>query len=129
MSGACLAYSEAIGFGVKQLGLSSLYTDEELEVMLKVIDYASQRYGTVYLPETDLIQTKLFQRDIAKGKTVVLIAHDQSVLDKYSELKGLKEKSNKMGNPEELELDIARRFGKLLSYDDATINRLTKKNG
>ena len=96
---------------------------------MKVIDYASQRYGTVYLPETDLIQTKLFQRDIAKGKTVVLIAHDQSVLDKYSELKGLKEKSNKMGNPEELELDIARRFGKLLSYDDATINRLTKKNG
>ena len=78
MSGACLAYSEAIGFGVKQLGLSSLYTDEELEIMLKVIDYASQRYGTVYLPETDLIQTKLFQRDIAKGNTVVLIAHDQS---------------------------------------------------
>ena len=34
MSGACLAYSEAIGFGVKQLGLSSLYTDEELDIMI-----------------------------------------------------------------------------------------------
>ena len=34
MSGAVTAFSEAVGFGVKQLALSSLYTPEELEIML-----------------------------------------------------------------------------------------------
>ena len=44
MSGAVIAYSEAIGFGVNQLGLSSVYSDEELEIMLKVIKFASEKY-------------------------------------------------------------------------------------
>jgi len=129
MSGACLAFSEAVGFGVKQLALSSVYTSEELEIMLKVIEHASQRYGTIYLPEPDLIQTKLFPHDIAKGKTVVLIANNQSVLDTYAKLKHLKKESNKKGNSEKLELDIAKSFGKLLSYDDTSIERLILKNG
>jgi hypothetical protein len=129
MSGTCLAFSEAVGFGVKQLALSSLYTEEELEIMLKVIEYASQRFGTVYLPEPDLIKTKLFRRDIAEGKTVVLIANNQKVLDEYAELKSLKEESNGKGNPEDMELMIARRFGKLLSYDDKSIEELIEKYG
>ncbi len=129
MSGACLAFSEAVGFGVKKLALSSLYTEEELEIMLKVIEYGSQRFGTVYLPEPNLLKTKLFRRDIAEGKTVVLIANNQKVLDEYAELKRLKEESNNKGKPENLEQDIARRFGKLLSYDDKTIEKLITKYG
>ena len=129
MSGACLAFSEAVGFGVKKLALSSLYTEEELETMLKVIEYASQRFGTVYQPEPDLIKTKLFPRDIAGGKTVVLIANNQKVLDEYAELKSLKEESNGKGNPEETELQIAKRFGRLLSYDEKSIEELIAKYG
>ena len=129
MSGACLAFSEAVGFGVKQLALSSVYSDEEVEVMIKVIDYASKQYGTVYLPEPDLLKTKLFPRDIAEGKTVVLIANNQSVLDEYAELKRLKNESDNKNNPEDLEIKLAERFGKLLSYDEKTITRLIKKNG
>ncbi len=129
MSGACLAFSEAVGFGVKQLALSSLYTDEELEIMLKVIEYGSQRFGTVYLPEPDLLKSKLFRRDIAEGKTVVLIANNQGVLDKYHELKSLKEESVSKGEPEDIEMEIARRFGKLLSYDDKSIESLIERFG
>jgi len=129
MSGACLAFSEAVGFGVKQLALSSLYTKEELEIMLKVIEYASERFGTVYVPEPELIKTKLFPRDIAIGKTVVLIANNQSVLDEYSDLKKLREESNAKGNPLKTEIEIARRFGKLLSYDEKSIEELIAKNG
>ena len=51
------------------------------------------------------------------------------VLDEYMELKRLKEKSDSQGMPEELELEIARRFGKILSYDDNAIERLILKNG
>ena len=129
MSGAVIAYSEAIGFGVKQLGLSSVYSDEELEIMLKVINFASEKYGTLLYVEPYLLKSKLFRRDIAEGKTVVVIANNQKVLDEYMELKRLKEESDEKGKPEELELEIARRFGKLLSYDDKTIERLIAKNG
>ena len=129
MAGTCLAFSEAVGFGVKQLALSSVYDDEELEVMLKVIDYASKRFGTVYKPEPNLLESKLFPRDIARGKTVVLIAHDQSVLDEYAALKKLREESDASDNPEETELEIARRFGRLLSYDEAAITGLIAKHG
>ena len=124
-----MAFSEAVGFGAKQLALSSLYTKEELEIMLKVIEYASERFGTVYIPEPELIKTKLFSRDIAMGKTVVLIANNQSVLDEYIDLKRLLEESDAKGNPEKTEIEIARRFGKLLSYDEKSIEELIAKNG
>lgn len=127
MSGTCLAFSEAVGFGVKRLALSSVYLEDELEIMLKVIEYASQRFGTVYLPEPSLLESKLFPREIARGGTVVLIAHDQSVLDEYAVLKKLREESDSKGNPEETELEIARRFGRLLSYDDEAIEGLIEK--
>ena len=129
MSGACLAFSEAVGFGVKQLALSSLYTPEELEIMLKVIEYASQRFGTVYTVEPELIKTKLFPRDIANGKIVVFIANNQSILDEYTELKKLREESDARGNPEKTEIEIARRFGRLLSYDEKSIEELITKYG
>lgn len=129
MTGTNLSASEAVGMGVKKLAISSLYSDENLEVMMKVTEYSSKRFGTVYLPEPNLLESKLFPRDIARGKTVVLIAHDQSVLDEYAALKRLKEESDANGNPEDTELDIARRFGRLLSYDEAGIERLIAKNG
>ena len=129
MSGAVMAFSEAVGFGVKQLALSSLYTPEELEIMLKVIEYASQRFGTIYTVEPELIKTKLFPRDIAVGKIVVLIANNQSVLDEYNDLKKLREESDTKGNPEKTEIEIARRFGKLLSYDEKSIDELIAKYG
>jgi len=129
MSGAVMAYSEAIGFGVKQLGLSSLYSEEELEIMLKVINFASEKYGTFLYVEPDLLKSKLFQRDIAEGKTVVVMANNQKVLDEYMTLKRLKEESNRKGMSEESELEIAKRFGNLLSYDNKTIERLIAKNG
>ncbi len=44
-------------------------------------------------------------------------------------MKSLKEESNGKGNPEDMELMIARRFGKLLSYDDKSIEELIEKYG
>ena len=129
MAGTNLAFSEAVGLGVKKLALSSPYSPEQLDVMMEVTRYTSERFGTVYLPEPDLLESKLFPRDIARGKTVVLIAHDQSVLDEYMELKRLREESDSKENPEDMELEIARKFGRLLSYDEAGIEGLIAKHG
>ena len=129
MAGTNLSASEAVGMGVKKLALSSPYSDEQLDVMMKVTEHSSERFGTIYLPETNLLESKLLPRAIARGKTVVLIAHDQTVLDEYAALKELKKESDTNGNPDEMELEIAWRFGRLLSYDDEGIERLIAKNG
>jgi hypothetical protein len=128
-AGINMAFAEVVGMGCKQLALSSPYSKEMAEEMIEPTEYATKEYGAVMLMEPDLLVSKLFPADIAKDKTVILIAHDQSVLDDYMMLKKLKQYSNEEGNPDDLETEIAQRFGALLSYDEATINRLIAKNG
>jgi hypothetical protein len=128
-AGINMAFAEVVGAGCKKLALSSPYSHELAEVMLPASEYAAEEYNVKLMVEPKLLVSKLFPRDVAKDKTVILIAHDQSVLDEYLTLKKLKERSDAEGNPEELELEIARRFGILLSYDDETINRLLATHG
>ena len=119
-----MAFAEVVGAGCKKLALSSPYSREMADEMLAASRYAAEEYGVKLMVEPDLLVTRLFPADVAEDKTVILIAHDQSILDSYVALKILKEQSNREDNPEKLELEIAHRFGKLLSYDEETINRL-----
>ena len=128
-AGINMAFAEVVGAGCKQLALSSPYGHEVAEQMLPATEFAAEEYSVELMVEPDLLRSKLFPRDIAKYLTVILIAHDQSVLDEYMVLKKLKKTSDEEENPEDLELEIAQRFGALLSYDEATINRLIAKNG
>lgn len=127
-SGIIMAFSEVVSAGCKQLALSSTYNHELANEMMKVAEYASTEYSVKLMLEPELLVSKLFQSDIAKDQTVILIAHDQSVIDEYKMLKKLKQYSDEEGNPDDLEKEIAQRFGALLSYDEATIERLIAKN-
>lgn len=60
---------------------------------------------------------------------MILIAKDPSTFEEYDALKKLKIKSDSKGNPEDIELEIAFRFGKLLSYDDEKNRTLIDKSG
>ena len=51
------------------------------------------------------------------------------MLDEYHALKTLKIESDEKGNPDEIEDEIARRFGVLLSYDEVTLERLLATHG
>ena len=128
-AGITMAFAEVVGAGCKKLALSSPYSREMAEKMLPASEVAAKEYNVRLLVEPNLLVTKLFPRDVAKDKTVILIAHDQSVLDEYAELKRLREKSDKEGNPVKLEIEIAKRFGVLLSYDNETVNRLLAAHG
>jgi hypothetical protein len=128
-AGINMAFAEVVGAGCKQLALSSPYSYIVAEQMLPATKVAADEYNVKLLVEPELLVSKLFPSDIAKDKTVILIAHDQSVLDEYMALKRLKKTSNEKGNPADIELEIAQRFGALLSYDEETINRLLAKNG
>ena len=129
MAGTNFAYSEAVGGGLKKLALSSPYRSDQLEIMKELTRYTSERCGTITRLEPDLLKTKLFPREIASGKTVILIAKDLSTFEEYDALKKLKAESDSKGNPEEIELKIAREFGKLLSYDDEKIDGLIETHG
>ena len=128
-AGINMAFSEVVGAGCKMLALSSTYSREYAEEMLSATRHAAEEYNTLLYIEPDLLVTKLFPKDVAKDKTVILIAHNQSVLDEYHSLKKLKIESDEKGNPDEIEDEIARRFGVLLSYDKATLERLLAKHG
>ena len=128
-AGINMAFAEVVGAGCKKLALSATYTHEYAKEMLAATEYAAEEYTVLLHGESDLLVSKLFPADIAKDKTVILIAQNQGVLDEYASLKALKKESNEKGNPDEIEFDIARRWGKLLSYDDATIEKLLSKHG
>ena len=114
-----MAFAEVVGAGCKKLAISSPYSHE----------FAAKKRSMIYYVEDDLLVSKLFKPDVAKDKTVIILVQDQEVLDEYLELKTLKKESNVKGNPDEMENEIVRKFGKLLSYDDASIKRLQAKNG
>ena len=127
-AGINMAFAEVVGAGCKQLAFSSPYSPEFAEEMMEATRYAAEEYGAVLMVEPDLLVTRLFPADVAVNKVVILIAHDQSVLDEYMMLKKLKKYSNEEDNPDDLEVEIAQRLGALLSYSDEKIAQLIAEN-
>jgi len=77
--------------------------------------------------ETDLIVTDLYPADVATGKHVLLI-YVGDTLDRYLELKEDKATLVAAGDYSgAAREDIARRFGRLLSYPEEIITDLIKK--
>lgn len=128
-AGINMAFAEVVGAGCKKLALSATYSHKYAKEMMEATEYAAKEYKVLLQVEPELLVSKLFPKDIAKNKTVIIIAQNQGILDEYETLKALKKESNEKGNPDEIEFDIARRWGKLLSYDDAKIEELISKHG
>jgi hypothetical protein len=128
-AGISTAFAEVVAAGCKRLALSSPYSGDEAEMMREPTRVAAEEYGVKLLEETDLLVTRLFPRDVAEGKTVFLIAHDDGVLAEYAELKELRRRCDSDGCPEDAELEIAWRFGRLLSYSDEKIAELISRCG
>lgn len=128
-AGINTAFAEVVGAGCKKLALSDVYTPKFAAEMMAATEYAAEKYDVLLQVEPDLLVSKLFPADIAVGKTVIIIANNQEILDEYASLKALKKESNEKGNPDDVEFEIARRWGKLLSYDEPSIERLLAKHG
>jgi hypothetical protein len=128
-AGANMAFAEVVGAGCKRLALSSPYDPELAEKMMEPTRIAAETYGVELKVETDLLKSKLFPDDIAKDKTVIMIAQSREVLNEYERLKEKSRESAARGHPEEMELDVARTFGHLLSYSEEKIEALIEKYG
>jgi len=128
-AGINMAFAEVVGAGCKRLALSSPYDPELAEKMMEPTRVAAETYGVELKVETDLLKSKLFPVDIAEGKTVIIIAQGREALDEYMRLKEMKRESKAKEHPAEMEFDIARAFGRLLSYSEEKIEALIEKNG
>lgn len=128
-AGINTAFAEVVGAGCKRLALSATYEPEFAKEMMAATEHAAEEYNVLLHVEDKLLVTKLFPADVAKDKVVIMIFQNQGVLDEYLALKEKKKESNSKGNPDEIEFEIARKFGKLLSYDDASIERLLSTHG
>lgn len=126
--GAIGAFGEAVNAGVKQLALSATLTRDEMDAFLPEAEKIAAKNNVLLYREPNLIVTDLFPNDIAKDKEVLLI-YQGTTNDQYLQLKADKEKlvaeNGYIGRERE---EIARRFGRMLSYSPRKINQLLSEN-
>lgn len=127
--GAADCFCEMVRAGVKSIALSHpCDTEEERSSFLPEFDKLCEKYGVHYYVENEAFLTDLFPLSLNQGKFNVIIYHDETALREYLGLKAEKEKAISVGNYAGCRENIARRYGKLLSYTDEGIQRLLDAN-
>ncbi len=117
-------FSEVVRLGVKKLALSEVMSPDEMDGMMDDALVIAERNEVQMWRETDLLVTDLYPADVAEGKHVLLI-YTGDTLDEYLRLKADKEALVASGNYEgQAREDIARRFGRMLSYPESVIDEL-----
>lgn len=127
-AGTISTSAEFVGYGCKKLALSAPFTDDEIAVLQEHAQQEAEEYAIPIYVEKKLLVTRLFSPTVAEGKTVILFAYNQKILNEYMALKEFKRKAVEEGRLEEVEEEIAWRFGRLLSYTDETIERLLRES-
>ena len=126
--GGLSTFAEMVRVGVKTLALSAAITPEEMDDLVEDAEWIAREEKVMLYRETDLIVTDLFPADVATGKHVLLI-YQGATLDDYLDLKQRKSELVASGSyAGAARRDIARQFGRLLSYPDANIEELINKN-
>ena len=124
MLGIIGAFSEVVRLGVKTLALSEVMTPEEMDDAMEDIAVIAERNKVQTWRETDFLVTDLYPADVAEGKHVLLI-YTGDTLDRYLQLKADKAALVEVGDYEgAAREEIARRFGRLLSYPENVIDDL-----
>jgi len=120
-------FSEVVKLGVKKLALSEVMTPEEMDGVMDDAMVIAERNHVQMWREIDFLVTDLYPADVAEGKHVLLI-YTGDTLDQYLAIKadkaGLVASGNYEGAARE---EIARRFGRLLSYPESVIDDLLEQ--
>ena len=87
-----------------------------------------QKYGVKLYVEDAPLLTDLFPLSMNRGKFNALFYQEDSAIQEYLSLKAEKAAAQREGRYGEVREDIARRYGRLLSYTEAGIQRLLDQN-
>ncbi len=124
--GGIASFAEMVRVGVKTLALSAATSPEEMDALVDEANRIAREEQVMIYREDELIVTDLFPADVAVGKHVLLI-YKGSTLEDYLALKQQKAELVESGNyTGESRKEIARKFGKLLSYPDSMIEEKIK---
>ncbi len=127
--GAADCFCEMVRAGVKRIALSHpCDTKEERDSFLPEFDKLCEKYGVRYYVEDEAFLSDLFPLSLNRGKFNVIFYQEDAALQEYLGLKAEKKKAVEAGNYNGCREDIARRYGKLLSYTDEGIQRLLGAN-
>lgn len=122
------AFSELVNSGTKQLALSATLTSEDMDAFVDDAEKKASTHDVSIYRESELIVTNLFPADIAKNLDVLLLFQG-TTLDEYLALKAEIVKLESEGKYTiEAQIDISRRFGRMLSYSPKKINTLIAQN-
>ena len=117
-------FSEVVRLGVKKLALSEVMSPEEMDGIMADAQVIADRNKVLMWRETDFLVTDLYPADVAAGKHVLLI-YTGDTLDQYLAIKADKAALQEAGEYSgEAREEIARRFGRLLSYPESVIDDL-----
>jgi hypothetical protein len=117
-------FSEVVRLGVKTLALSEVMSPEDMDAMMDDAAVIAERNEVLMWRETGFLVTDLYPANVADGKHVLLI-YTGDTLDKYLAIKADKAALVAAGTYEgEARQEIARRFGRLLSYPEPVIDDL-----
>lgn len=117
-------FAEVVKLGVKKLALSEVMSPQEMDDIMEDALIVAKRNGVQMWRETDFLVTDLYPADVAEGKHVLLI-YTGDTRDQYLAIKSDKKKLITSGDYEgAAREDIARRFGRLLSYPEPVIDDL-----
>lgn len=130
LCGAMDAFAELVHAGVKQLALSHPCASlAERDALLPFAHGLCEKYDILCQPEDDLLITDLFPARENAGKPLILLFAHPETLAAYRSLKAEKAALLARGVYEgEARRNIARGFGRLLSYDPARIEEAIDAN-
>ena len=125
--GMIYAFAECVGSGVKRLALSPAMTEVQLEEIEGDLHLITEEYGLVLHVDRDFLETRLFNPEYTRGRVVVHIAAEQGTIDEYLGLKESKARHEDAGTlTDDVEVEVAWRMGRLLSYSDEAIEGLLR---
>lgn len=126
--GMITAFAEVVAAGVKKLGLSPPLDPEKVDQLMMGAEKVAKAHGVSLYLEKDFLTTDLFDPEFTRDKHVILIYEDPQVLDAYLALKAEKEELLKAGKFQgERRKEIAKKLGRLLSYQEDRIDRMLSK--
>ena len=125
--GMIYAFIEVVASGCKRLALSPPMTAEELREVSDSALAIAEEYGVLTYADDDCLETRLFNAAFTRDKHMLIFVADRATLDEYLALKQLRARSLADGRLADHEEEIARHFGRLLSYSDQAIQSLLER--
>lgn len=119
------SFCEMVAAGVKTLALSHPFdSEEEREYYAPEVEKLCEKYKIQCFRENMLPVTDLFPAEVCKNKYLFLFYRTEDVLKRYRDLKDTVRALQESNVPAEgKRLELAREFGRLLSYPEDGIER------